>query len=93
MPPDITGCVHKFIPNNAAIANVVIKVLRNTYQTHTLPIQLVKQVVERALEQSRTMEMKVESAIFEEKLTSYAHQIRPRYVAQLNDLRRQGKKW
>lgn len=93
MPPDIAGCVHKFVPNNAAISNVVIKVLKNVFQVHTLPLPLVKQVVERALEQSRTMDMKVESALFEEKLTSYANQIRPRYVAQLNELRKRGKKW
>lgn len=93
MPPDITGCVFKFVPNNAAISSVVIRVLKNVFQSHTLPLPLVKQVVERALEQSRTMDMKVESALFEDKLTSYANQIRPRYVAQLNELRKQGKKW
>jgi hypothetical protein len=93
MPPDITGCVYKFVPNNAAISSVVIKVLKNVFQVHTLPLPLVKQVVERALEQSRTMDMKVESALFEEKLTSYANQIRPRYIAQLNELRKRGKKW
>ena len=93
MPPDITGCVYKFIPNNAAISSVVIKVLKNVFQVHSLPLSLVKQVVERALEQSRTMDMKVESAQYEEKLTMYANQIRPRYVAQLNELRKRGKKW
>lgn len=93
MPPDITGCVFKFVPNNAAISSVVIRVLKNVFQVHTLPLPLVKQVVERALEQSRTMDMKVESAIFEDKLTSYANQLRPRYVAQLNELRKRGKKW
>ena len=93
MPPDITGCVYKFVPNNAAISSVVIKVLKNVFQVHSLPLPLVKQVVERALEQSRTMDMKVESAQFEEKLTMYANQIRPRYVAQLNELRKRGKKW
>lgn len=93
MPPDITGCVYKFVPNNPAISAVVIKVLKSVFQTHTLPLPLVKQVVERALDQSRTMDMKVESAIFEDKLTSYANQIRPRYISQLNDLRKQGKKW
>lgn len=93
MPPDIQGCVFKFVPNNPVLSSVVIKVLKKTFQTHTLPMPLVKQVVERALEQSRTMDMKVESAIFEDKLLAYANQIRPRFIAQLNDLRRQGKKW
>ncbi|MCE3236591.1 MAG: hypothetical protein K0Q50_2782 [Vampirovibrio sp.] len=93
MPPDITGCVFKFVPNNAAISSVVIRVLKSVFQSHTLPLPLVKQVVERALEQSRTMDMKVESAMFEDKLTSYASQLRPRYVAQLNELRKRGKKW
>lgn len=93
MPPDITGCVFKFVPNNAAISSVVIRVLKSVFQAHTLPLPLVKQVVERALEQSRTLDMKVDSAIFEDKLVSYANQLRPRYVAQLNELRKQGKKW
>lgn len=93
MPPDITGCVHKFVPNNAALSSVVIKVLKKVFQTHTLPLPLVKQVVERALEQSRTMEMKVETSQFEEKLAMYANQLKPRYMAQINDIRRQGKKW
>jgi hypothetical protein len=93
MPPDITGCVYKFVPNNPAISSVVIRVLKNVFQAHTLPLPLVKQVVERALEQSRTMDMKVESAVFEEKLASYANQLRPRYIAQLNDLRKRGKTW
>lgn len=93
MPPDITGCVYKFVPNNPAVSSVVIKVLKQVFQSHTLPLPLVKQVVERALEQSRTMDIKVESSLFEEKLVSYSNQIRPRFVAQLNDLRKRGKKW
>ncbi|WP_373532709.1 hypothetical protein [Vampirovibrio sp.] len=93
MPPDIQGCVYKFVPNNPALSSVVIKVLKRAFQTHSLPMPLVKQVVERALEQSRTMDMKVESSSFEEKLFAYANQVRPRFIAQLNDLRRQGKKW
>jgi hypothetical protein len=93
MPPDIQGCVHKFLPNNPVVSNVVIKVLKNTYQSHTLPLPLVKQVVERALEQSRTMDMKAESTIFEEKLSSYANQLRARYKTQLNEIRTRGKKW
>lgn len=93
MPPDIQGCVFKFVPNNPALSSVVIKVLKRAYQAHTLPMPLVKAVVERALEQSRMMEMKVDSVLFEEKLLSYANQLRPRFITQLNELRRQGKKW
>jgi hypothetical protein len=48
--------------------------------------------VERALEQSRTMEMKMESNIFEDRLQAYVNQVCPRFIVQLNDLRRQGKK-
>jgi enoyl-CoA hydratase/carnithine racemase len=92
MPPDISGYVHKFIPNNADLSKVVIKVLRNTYQTPSLPLQLVKQVVERAFEQTR-MEMKIESSLFEEKLMIYANQLRPRYLAKINEIRKRGKKW
>jgi hypothetical protein len=54
---------------------------------------MVKQVVERALEQSRTLDMKVESAVFEERLSSYANQLRGRYKTQLADIRNRGKKW
>lgn len=93
MPPDIQGCVFKFVPNNPALSSVVIKVLKKTFQVHTLPLPLVKQVVERALEQSRTMDLKVESTTFEDRLLSYTNQIRPRYIAQLNEIRKQGKKW
>jgi hypothetical protein len=93
MPPDIQGCVFKFVPNNPALSSVVIKVLKKTFQAHTLPLPLVKQVVERALEQSRTMDIKVESTSFEDKLLAYTNQIRPRYIAQLNEIRKQGKKW
>lgn len=93
MPPDIGGCVRKFIPNNAALSNVVIKVLKNVFQVHTLPLPLVKQIVERAFEQSRTMDMKIESILFEEKLTSYANQLRPRFLAQINEIRKRGKSW
>lgn len=93
MPPDIQGCVYKFLPNNPAVSSVVMKVLKNVYQTHTLPMALVKQVVERALEQSRTLDIKVESSQYEEKLSSYAHQLRARYKAQINDIRTRGKKW
>jgi hypothetical protein len=93
MPPDIQGSVYKFVPNNPALSSVVIKVLKRAFQVHTLPLALVKQVVERALEQSRDMDMKVESNAFEDKLMAYANQVRPRFKAQLNDLRRQGKKW
>lgn len=92
MPPDISGCVHKFIPNNPALSKVVIKVLRNVFQTPSLPLALVKQVVERAFDQSRT-EMKADSAIFEDKLVAYVNQLRPRYLAQINDIRKKGKKW
>lgn len=93
MPPDIKACVFKFVPNNPGISAVVIKVLKNIFQAHSLPLPLVKQVVERALEQSRAMELKVDSQLFEDKLASYAHQLRPRYISQLNELRKQGKKW
>ena len=93
MPPDIQGCVYKFLPNNPAVANVVMKVLKNTYQTPTLPMALVKQVVERALEQSRTLDLKVESIQYEEKLASYANQLRARYKNQILELRSRGKKW
>ena len=93
MPPDIQACVHKFLPNNPAISSVVIKVLKNAYQVPTLPMALVKQVVERSLEQSRTQDMNVESSQYEEKLLSYANQLRARYKAQLNEIRTRGKKW
>jgi hypothetical protein len=93
MPPDIRGAVAKFVPNNVALATVVQQVLKTVFQVNHLPLPLVKQVVERALEQSRTMEMKVESSIFAEKLTSYAQQLRPRYLAQLNEIRKRGNKW
>ena len=93
MPPDILGAVHKFLPNNAALSTVVVKVLKNVYQVQSLPLPLVKAMVERALEQSRTMDMKVESSIFEDKLTSYANQLRPRFMSQINDMRKRGKKW
>lgn len=93
MPPDIRGCVYKFVPNNPPLANVVIKVLKTVYQVHTLPLPLVKAMVERAFDQARTMDLKVESLTFEEKLTVYAHQLRPRFLHQINDLRRRGKKW
>lgn len=93
MPPDIQGAVFKFVPNNPSISSVVIKVLKNVYQVPSLPLPLVKAMVERALDQSRSMDIKVESVLFEEKLTSYANQIRPRFQAQINDLRRRGKKW
>ncbi|HEY9746871.1 MAG TPA: hypothetical protein V6C99_11715 [Oculatellaceae cyanobacterium] len=92
MPPDISGYVHKFIPNNADLSRVVIKVLRNVYQTPTLPMPLVKQVVERAFEQIR-MEIRSDSSVFEEKLSMYANQLRPRYMAQINEIRKRGKKW
>ena len=93
MPPDIQACVYKFLPNNPAIASVVMRVLKSVYQTPILPMPMVKQVVERALEQSRTLDMKVESTNFEEKLSSYAHQLRARYKTELKDLRTRGKKW
>ncbi|HEY9685617.1 MAG TPA: hypothetical protein V6C52_01435 [Coleofasciculaceae cyanobacterium] len=92
MPPDISGCVHKFIPNNAELSSVVIKILKNVYQTSTLPLPLVKQIVERAFEQSR-MDMKPDSSVFQEKLTSYANQLRPRYLAKINEIRKRGSKW
>lgn len=93
MPPDLRGSVHKFIPNNAALSGVVVQVLKSVFQSPSLPLSLVKEVVARALEQSRTMEMKAESAIFVEKLTVYANQLRPRYLSQINDIRKRGKKW
>jgi hypothetical protein len=93
MPPDINGCVRKFVPNNAPLAAVVGKVLKNVFQVHSLPLQLVKQVVDRAFEQSRTMDIKVESQLFEEKLGMYANQLRPRYLAKINEIRKRGKSW
>jgi hypothetical protein len=42
MPPDIKGSVHKFVPNNPALSSVVIKVLKHAFQTHSLPLALVK---------------------------------------------------
>ena len=92
MPPDISGCVHKFIPNNPPLSAVVIRVLKNVFRSHTLPLPLVKKVVEFAFNQER-MEMKADSSIFEEKLVMYANQIRPQFLAQINEIRRQGKKW
>lgn len=93
MPPDIRGSVQKFIPNNSALAGVVVQVLKSVFQVPTLPLPLVKTIVERALEQSRTMEVKVDSSIFVDKLTIYANQLRPRYLAQINEVRKRGQKW
>jgi hypothetical protein len=93
MPPDIRSCVLKFISNNPALADTVTYALKTTFQVNFLPLPLVKQVVERAMEQSRTMEMKVESSVFQEKLLVYAQQLRPRYLAQLNEIRKRGQKW
>jgi hypothetical protein len=93
MPPDIRGSVQKFIPNNGPLASVVVQVLKSVFQVPTLPLPLVKTIVERALEQSRTMEVKVDSSIFVDKLTIYANQLRPRYLAQINEVRKRGQKW
>jgi hypothetical protein len=93
MPPDIRSSVLKFIPSNTALADVVAQVLKATFQVNHLPLPLVKQVVERAMEQSRTMEVKVESNLFHDKLLAYAQQLRPRYLAQLNEIRKRGMKW
>lgn len=93
MPPDIAGCVRKFIPNNARLAEVVIKVCRNVYPAPSLPMQLVKLLVDRAFEQSRAPDMKIDSQLFEDKLTQYANQLRPRFMSQIMDLRKRGRKW
>jgi hypothetical protein len=93
VPADIRSAVHKFISNNAAMSDVVQSVLKHTFQVHSLPLPLVKQVVERAMEQSRTMEMKVDSVVYKEKLAIYAQSLRPRYLAQLNEVRKRGMKW
>ncbi len=93
MPPDATSLVRKFIPNNPKLSNVVNKVCQNCFPSRFLPMELIKMLVTRAFELSRQTDMEVESKVFEEKLTSYANQIKPRFLAKINEMRRRGKKW
>ena len=93
MPPDIAACVRKFIPNNPKLAAVVIKVCESTFRVRTLPLPLVKMMVDKAFDQTRRGDVDIESHVFEEKLLQYANSIKPRFMAQIADMRRQGKKW
>ncbi len=93
MPSDISGSVAKFIPNNTALASVITKVLKHVYQVRSLPMDLVKLVVEKAMEQSREPDARIDNSRFEDRLTVYATSLKPRYVAKLNQIRRQGKTW
>ena len=94
MPPDVQSCVRKFIPNNAPLSRLVTKVLNTVYGVRYLPMDLVRLVVRRAFELERDLEMEIDSSIFEEKITLYAHQLRPRFNSKINQIRRQQvKRW
>lgn len=94
MPPDVPACVRKFIPNNAKLAKLVVKVLNTVYGVRYLPMDLVRLTVRRAFELERDLEMEIESSIFEEKLHIYANQLRPRFIGKINQIRRQQiKRW
>lgn len=93
MPPDIQGSARKFIPNNPPLLKVVTKVLQNSFRVRTLPLDLVKLTVRRAFELERDLEMEVQSSIFEEKLSMYVNQIKPRFMSKINQLKNQSRKW
>jgi hypothetical protein len=92
MPPDTGACVRKFIPNNTALASIVVKVCDSVFRARTLPLPLVKLMVDRAFDQARQGD-DIKSAKFEYKLTEYANAIKPRFMAQIMDIRKRSKKW
>lgn len=93
MPPDSRGLVLKFIPNHPKLAEKVYRVLSNVFRARFLPQELVKLIVRRAFEMEREQDMEIESTVFEEKLTSYAHQLRPRFMKQIVHGNRKTTKW
>lgn len=93
MPPDIEGLVRKFVPNNPKLAKIIHKMLSGEFRTRTLPDELVKNVVRRAFELERDLEVEIDSTVFYEKLKLYVVQIKPRYLAKINQVKNQHKKW
>jgi len=94
MPPDVQSCVRKFTPSNPKLAKMVTKVLNTVYGVRYLPMDLVRLVVRRGFELERDLEIEIDSSIFEEKITLYAHQLRPRFQSKINQVRRQQvKRW
>ena len=94
MPPDVNASVRKFVPNSPKLSKLITKVLNTVYGVRYLPLDLVRLTVRRAFELERDLEIDVESTIFEEKLTVYARQLRPRFASKLGQIRRQQiKRW
>ena len=87
MPPDSAALIRKFIPNNHKLAKAVQTVSDRTFKARFLPMQLVKLLVDRALDLTR-LDIDPESKIFEDKLTEYARQIMPRFRSKIMELQR-----
>jgi len=93
MPPDVDGLVRKFVPNNPKLAKIITKLLNSEFRSRTLPDELVKHVVRRAFELERDMEVEIDSTVFNEKLKLYVVQIKPRYLAKINQVKNTNRKW
>lgn len=93
MPPDITALVRRFMPTNIKLGNVIIKVCEQEYKVRFLPVQLIKVMVDRGLEEYRKNDNTVDARKLEEKLREYAIHIKPRFMSQIMESQRRGKRW
>lgn len=92
MPPDTTALVRRFMPNNIKLGNIIIRVCEQEFKARTLPMQLIKVMVDRALDESRKSDNNMESRKMEEKLREYAVSIKPRFMSQIMESQRRGRR-
>jgi len=92
MGADIQSAVRRFVPNNPPLSKLVIKILNQTFRVRELPLDLVRMTVQRAFELTRDLEIEIESNVFEEKLLFFVQQIKPRFLAKIQQQRQQARK-
>lgn len=93
MPADSQALIRKFVPNNPPMCRLLTKVNDEVFKARFLPMNLVRLLVNKALEELRRLGPEnLGKPVFEDKLMEYARTIRPRFQYEIAQLNQRGKR-
>jgi hypothetical protein len=87
MGADIEALYRAFLPNNPKVARVLIQVSKDSFRARYLPKNLVRLMINRALEEVRRSGIEiVAEPIFVQKLEEHAKSLMGRFQGEISQL-------
>ena len=93
MPVDSAAMCRSFLPNNPRLAEIILAVCQETYHVRFLPKNLIRTLVNRAMEEIRRSGHEImKEAVFKTRMEEHARSLHSRFKYDIGHLNNTGVK-